>query len=274
MEDRRYGTARASKTFGNEGSYKKQREKPYQKRNEKPRFNENQSGGNRFASGNERFNANSDSRYRKKKRFAPKRKNKKPWKRETAAPIVSDLQVTDGKHRGKYIESSESPKARVTDRRLREALFRILHRQIRAGRFLDLCAGAGTVGIEAISRGAIVSTFVERSARFSSLVKRNLEKLEIKIGHGEVYEAEVVPFLKNVGKRGRVWDVVYYGPPFDANYESVLELLKKGVSLKKRGVLVIEHHAEMFFPEKLGVLQRWKVVTEDEVSLSFYDRRS
>lgn len=273
MEDRRYGTARASSSFREEGSYKEQRAKPHRKESNRTRINGNTSGESKFASGNKRSRPNSDSRYQAKKHFSPKRKNKKPWKRDVSIPIVSELQITDGKHRGKYLESSDSPKAGVTNLKLREAFFKILHRQVRAGRVLDLCSGIGTIGIEAISRGAIVSTFVERSARFSRLINRNLEKLEIKTGHGEVYETEALPFLKKVAKRGRVWDVVYYGPPFDADYESVLNLLKKGVALKNRGVLVIEHHAEMFFPEKLGVLNRWKVVTEDEVSLSFYDSK-
>ena len=274
MEDRRYGAAKASKSFRNESSYRDRGKKPYRKRTGQPRFNESQSGERRFANRDDRFGSGNNPRYKAKKRFPAKRKNKKPWKRKGVQPIVSELQITDGKHRGKYLDVSDSPKARITDRRLREALFKILHRQVRAGRFLDLCSGTGTIGIEAISRGAIVSTFVERSARFCSLIRKNLEKLDIKTGHGEVFETEVVPFLKKVAKRGRVWDVVYYGAPFDADYESVLKFFKKGVSLKKRGILVIEHHSEMFFPEKLGVLHRWKVITEGEVSLSFYDRRS
>jgi len=274
MEDRRHGTARASKPFRKERSYKEQGANPYGKGNQQSRNSGNRIGESRFANKSNRFQANSDNRFQTKKRFTPKKKTKKPWKRENSQPIVSDLQVTDGKHRGSYLESSESPKARVTDRRLREALFRILFRQVRAGRVLDLCAGSGTIGIEAISRGSIVSTFVERSARFASLIRKNLEKLGIKTGHGEVFEMEAVPFLKKAFKRGRVWDLVYYGAPFDANYENVLNFLKKGVAIKERGILVIEHHAEMFFPEELGVLRRWKVVTEGEVSLSFYDRKA
>lgn len=274
MEDRRHGTARATKPFGKERPFREQGDKPFGKDNYRSRMIQNQSGESSYSNKEERFNSNSGNRFHSKKPFVPKGKVKNPWKRENSVPIVSDLQVTDGKHRGKYLESSDSPKARVTDQRLRESLFRILFRQVRAGRFLDLCAGAGTVGIEAISRGAIVSTFVERSARFASLVRKNLEKLDIKTGHGEVYETEVVPFLKKVEKRGRVWDLVYYGPPFDTDYESVLNLLKKGIGIKRRGILVIEHHSEMFFPENLGVLHRWKVITEGETSLSFYDRRS
>ncbi|NNE99779.1 MAG: hypothetical protein HKN25_12230 [Pyrinomonadaceae bacterium] len=273
MEDRRHGTARATEPFKKERSYNEQGVKPYGKGNYRARNSRNRSSESRFANKNERFRTGSGNKFRNAKRFNPKAKGKKKWKRQNSPPIVSDLQVADGKHRGKYLISSESPKARVTDRRLREALFRILFRQVRAGRVLDLCAGIGTIGIEAISRGALLSTFVERSARFAKLIGKNLEKLDIKTGHGEIFEIEAAPFLKKMAKRSRFWDLVYYGPPFDADYESVLKYFEKGVAIRPKGILVIEHHAEMFFPEQLGVLHRWKVVTEGEVSLSFYSRK-
>jgi len=183
------------------------------------------------------------------------------------------MQVTDGKHRGKYLESTASEKVRPTARRIREVMFRILYRRIRAGRFLDLCAGSGTVGIEAISRGAIIGTFVERSARMCGYIKKNLEACGIKEGHGEIHEIEVVPFLKRMEKRRRVWDVVYFDPPYDSNYDEVLAYFSRGAALKPHGVLVIEHHVEMFFPEEFGVMKRWRVVTQGDTSLSFYEKK-
>ncbi len=162
---------------------------------------------------------------------------------------------------------------RPTARRIREVMFRILFRRVRAGRFLDLCAGAGTVGIEAISRGAIISTFVERSAKMCSFIKKNLESLAIKEGHGEVVEMEIVPFLKKMGKRRRQWDVVYFDPPYDANYDEVLEYFGRGIAIRPGGTLVIEHHAEMFFPEKFGVMKRWRVLLQGDTALSFYERK-
>lgn len=218
-----------------------------------------------FEPGNNRFQPNA--------RSTPKDKNFKPWTKENLPRIVSDMQITDGRHRGKYLQSTASPKIRPTTRRMREIMFRILFRRVRAGRFLDLCAGCGMVGIEAISRGALLGTFVERSARMCSFIKQNLETCGIKPGHGEVVETEIVPFLKQMQKRRRFWDVVYFDPPFDTNYDEVLAFFGRGTTLKPRGVLVIEHHAEMFFPEKFGVMSRWRVLVQDDKALSFYERR-
>ena len=225
----------------------------------------------RFQSRDTRFQSR-DNRYDPRKRFAPKGKPVEPWKKIVKPKIVSDMQVTDGKHAGKYMTSTASPKVRPTMRKLRETLLKIVARRIRGGRFLDLCAGSGAVGFEAISRGALLGTFVERSAKMVSFIKKNMEALGVKDGHAEVFEIEAVPFLKQMAKRRRFWDVVFLDPPYDTNYDEMVKYLSRGVCIKPKGMLVIEHHAEMFFPEKLGVLTRWRVIIEGDSALSFYDR--
>ncbi len=232
---------------------------------------DNRTGG--YRGDNNRNLSGGYNKFQPRDRYQSKGKPTKPWEKENDIKIVSDMQITDGKHKGKYLKSTTSPKVKPTVRRVREVMFKILFRKIRARRFLDLCAGAGTVGIEAVSRGAMVSTFVERSAKMVSFIKKNLEELEIKVGHGEVHEIEVVPFLKRMAKRRRYWDVVYFDPPLDSNFEEILEYLSRGIAINQGGTLVIEHHAEMFFPEKIGVLKRWRVVAQGETSLSFYERK-
>jgi 16S rRNA (guanine966-N2)-methyltransferase len=236
------------------------------------RDNRFQSRDNRFRKTNGKFTPRRDDRFQGKKRFDPRDKPK-PWFNDRLPKIVSDMQVTEGKHRGKYMQSTTSPKVRPTARRVREIMFKILYRKIRAKRFLDLCAGSGTVGIEAVSRGALLGTFVERSAKMCSFIRKNMETCGIKDGHGEVVQMEVIPFLKQMKKRKRCWDVVYFDPPYDANYDEVLAYLSRGTGLEKGGVLVIEHHAEMFFPEKIGSLTRWRVIVQDETALSFFERK-
>ncbi|HLM01013.1 MAG TPA: 16S rRNA (guanine(966)-N(2))-methyltransferase RsmD [Pyrinomonadaceae bacterium] len=223
-----------------------------------------------------RSGGGSNDRFPPRRNFIPRGKpgDVPPWKQLDKPKVYDEMQVTDGKHRGKFLTSTASPKVRPTARRIREVMFRLIFRRVRAGRFLDLCAGSGAVGIEAISRGALISTFVERSGKMCSFIKKNLEACGIKQGHGEVCELEVVPFLKKMQKRRRFWDVVYFDPPYDTNYDEVLDYLKRGVAIKPGGLLLIEHHAEMFFPEKIGVLRRWRVVTQGDTALSFYERKS
>jgi 16S rRNA (guanine(966)-N(2))-methyltransferase RsmD len=160
----------------------------------------------------------------------------------------------------------------VSSRRIRDTLFKILFRRIRARRFLDLCAGAGTMGLEAISRGSIISTFVERSSKMCSFIRKNMESLEIKAGHGEVVEMEVIPFLMKMSKRRRFWDVVCFHPARGSNFDAELNYLSRGASLTKGGTLVVEHASEVFLPERLGVLRRWRVVVQGENAVSFFER--
>jgi 16S rRNA (guanine966-N2)-methyltransferase len=204
----------------------------------------------------------------------PAKGRPKPWQQENKIKIVSDLQITDGKHRGKYLQSTSSPNAHPTPRRIREIMFKILFRRIRAGRVLDLCAGCGTIGMEAISRGSMISTFVERSARLCSLIRKNLENIGIKSGHGEINEIEVIPFLKRAAKRRRFWDVVYFSCPKSAGVDEIMECFSRGTAITPGGTLVIEHDAEATYPEKLGVLKRWRVVVQDDTALTFYNRNT
>lgn len=308
MENRRPTTTNPPRTINRTNNYRKEGERPigtrsfqprdnrfpprndgFQSRDDRPRGNDKFQGGrddrnsrgegrfqpreNKFAPRNDKFQPRND-KFSPRGRFVPKGKSSKPWEQENRPRIVSDMQVTDGKHRGKYLQSTTSEKVRPTARRIREVMFRILYRRIRAGRFLDLCAGSGTVGIEAISRGALIGTFVERSAKMCAYIKKNLEACDIKQGHGEICEIEVVPFLKKMEKRRRVWDIVYFDPPYDSNYDEVLNFFARGVALKTNGVLIIEHPAEMFFPEKFGMMSRWRVVVQGETALSFYEKNN
>jgi 16S rRNA (guanine966-N2)-methyltransferase len=242
---------------------------------DRDRSNDRERSSERFPrrEGDSRFQGRND-RFPPRKNFIPRGKPVEPWKQFDKPKVYDEMQVTDGKHRGKFLTSTASPKVRPTARRIREVMFRLIFRRVRAGRFLDLCAGSGAVGIEAISRGALISTFVERSGKMCSFIKKNLAACEIKEGHGEVCEIEVVPFLKKMQKRRRFWDVVYFDPPYDTNYDEVLDYLKRGVAIKPGGLLLIEHHAEMFFPERIGVLKRWRVITQGDTALSFYERKS
>lgn len=192
--------------------------------------------------------------------------------REDNIKIVSEKQITDGKHKGKYLENSVAAKAEPSPRRVREAVMKILIRKIRAGRILDLCAGSGTIGIEAISRGAITATFVERSAKMCGFIKKNLEKLGIKTGHGEIVEMEAMPFLKKIAKRRRFYDLIYLDPTFQDNFDEIFAVLSRGAGMTTSSVLVVEHPSKMFLPEKSGVLRRFRVVLQGEKAASFYER--
>src|SRR5216110_1350876 len=99
------------------------------------------------------------------------------------------MRVIAGYYRGRNLRSPPSMQVRPTSDRLRETLFNVLAPRIEGTRFLDLCAGSGAVGIEALSRGAQHATFVDRSRKMCTLIEANLDALNVDEG-----EADVVGF--------------------------------------------------------------------------------
>jgi|tagenome__1003787_1003787.scaffolds.fasta_scaffold20482107_1 16S rRNA (guanine966-N2)-methyltransferase len=199
-------------------------------------------------------------------------KTKKPWELVKRPKVTSELQVTDGRYQGQFLLNIEKINSAVSARKVRELMFRLLARKVRAGRFLDICAGNGTIGIEALSRGAMLGTFVERSARMCTCIKKNLELCAIKDGHFEVIQFEVIPFLRRMGRRRRFWDVVYCGTPCDSDFNSLLKCFGNGYTIRPGGVLILEHPSDVSFPETVGLLKRSRVIAKDEVALTIFER--
>jgi 16S rRNA (guanine(966)-N(2))-methyltransferase RsmD len=230
-------------------------------------------GPGKFSKERPGFFQKNGTHHASKNKFQAKGKTARGWDKTPHIKLTSDLQVSDGKHRGKLMTNTISVRHVPTARRMREIVFKILTRQIRGKRFLDLCAGCGMVGLDAVSRGAMIATFVDRSARMCDLIKKNLEFCGVREGHGEIIEAEVVPFLKKMSKRKRFWDVIYFGAPDNTDHETALEYFGRGAVIARGGLLLIEHHKELFFPEKLGILKRSRVVVVDDKAISFYERK-
>ena len=119
------------------------------------------------------------------------------------------MRITGGIHRGRILKVPEGIDVRPTQDRVREALFSILMHEIADARFLDLFAGSGAVGLEALSRGAASATFVERSARHVSFIKANAASLRLS---PEIVQADVVSYVS--GFSGVPFDIAFADPPY------------------------------------------------------------
>ena len=172
---------------------------------------------------------------------------------------------------------------RPTSDRLRETLFNVIAPRIVGARFLDLCAGSGAVGIEALSRGAAHATFVDESREMCMLTKSNLELCRIEENEREVLQVEAFAFLQRVttqargaaspGNQTAPWDIVFFDPPYAIDYDPVLEIFGKqaGKLLTENGLLIVEHHHKKELPEQTGALSRYRVLKHGDSSLSFYE---
>jgi 16S rRNA (guanine966-N2)-methyltransferase len=185
------------------------------------------------------------------------------------------LRIIAGKYRGRRLKSPPTLDTRPTSDRLRETLFNVIAPRIQGVRFLDLCAGSGAVGIEALSRGAARATFVDRSRKMRSLIEANLELCRIPKDEAEVVTVEAVEFLRRAvkGKAG-AWDTVFFDPPYAENYLTVLELLSAEASelLSDEGMLVVEHHHKTGLPDAIGKIKRTRILKQGDSALSFYGK--
>ena len=183
------------------------------------------------------------------------------------------VRIIAGKYRGRNLKSPPSLEVRPTSDRLRETLFNVIAPRIEGARFLDLCAGSGAVGIEALSRGASDVTFVDKSRKMCALVEANLDLCRIPEEETKVVQAEAADYLARSRKQKVApWDIVFFDPPYATDYLQVLELLGEtsGKLLADEGVLVVEHHHKNRLPEELGSIIRSRILKQGDSALSFF----
>jgi len=191
--------------------------------------------------------------------------------------LVQTLRIIAGKYRGRNLKSPPSLEVRPTSDRLRETLFNVIAPRIKGARFLDLCAGSGAVGIEALSRGASHATFVDRSRKMFSLIEANLGLCQVADEERSVVNAEASEFLRQAARQVRAgkresWDIVFFDPPYATDYLEVLKSLGAPTSdlLTETGLVVVEHHHKKELPEAIGDLRRTRVLKQGDSALSFY----
>ena len=187
------------------------------------------------------------------------------------------MRIISGKYRGRKLKSPPSLETRPTSDRLRETLFNILAPRIHGERFLDLCAGSGAIGLEALSRGAVHATFVDQSRRMCALIEANLEGFGVDTEESEVACSEVAAFLRRRAKAGNkqsAVDIVFFDPPYAMAYDGVLEQLgdKDGALLAADVIVVVEHHKKKELNEEFGLLHRYRSLKQGDSMLSFYQR--
>lgn len=184
------------------------------------------------------------------------------------------MRVIAGIYRGRRLKGLSGRAVRPIPDRLKEALFNVLRPRLIGARVLDLCAGTGAVGIEALSRGARHVTFVERSRIVIAQLRQNLAACGIREGI-EILQQDAARALEQLGRRGEAFDVIFFDPPYASElYEAVLERLARTPSvLAPEGILIVMHHAKRALAARYGEFERVRQLRQGENVLSFYARR-
>jgi 16S rRNA (guanine966-N2)-methyltransferase len=159
------------------------------------------------------------------------------------------MRVVAGSHKGRTLHGPDTPDTRPVTDRVREAVFSSLGAFVEGARVADLYAGAGSFGIEALSRGAETAVFVERGRRALDSLRRNLDELGLE---GEIVASDVAGWLR---KQGHRFDLVFCDPPWSvpsSELADVLEILAS--SLDPEALVVVTRRADDGVPHPLGYL--------------------
>ena len=183
------------------------------------------------------------------------------------------MRVIAGKYRSRRLAAPEGMATRPTSDRLRETLFNVVAASVLGSVWLDLFAGSGAVGIEALSRGARMVYFAESSRRAAQTIRKNLAGLEIEEGF-EVLERDAVAAIRLLEAQGVVCDFCFLDPPYRqmADYERTLGLLAGSHMLQPQSVVIAEHDKHFDPGESFGRLHRRRKLQQGDAVLSFYGR--
>jgi 16S rRNA (guanine966-N2)-methyltransferase len=181
------------------------------------------------------------------------------------------MRVIAGKFGSRKLKGPGKLRMRPTSDRLRETLFNILGRAVEGSLFVDLYAGTGAIGIEAISRGAKEVVLVEEHAASARLIEENLKALGA-TGIAELITSAAAKALEKLAARHRMADFVFLDPPYEDEEEQllVLEFLDESHLLAPQGLVIVEHSSKTELPERFTRLERMRVVEQGDAALSFY----
>lgn len=155
------------------------------------------------------------------------------------------LKILSGKFKNRLLKTPKGTKTRPTSSKVRGSIFDSLQNQVDNADFLDLFAGSGSMGIEALSRGAKSATFIEKDRSAAACIRENLEMLGIE---ASVYQMDVFIALKLLLKKGGAFDLIYIDPPYELNIAPLIAQIPP--LLSPEGILIVEQskHAKLEAP--------------------------
>jgi len=182
------------------------------------------------------------------------------------------LRVISGKAKGRKLKVPAGFNLRPTPDRVKESLFNILMGEIEGALFLDLFAGTGNIGIEALSRGAAGAVFVENNDRHVKVIMENLART----GLGErarVIKSDVQTALKKLSVENLKFDIVFMDPPYNTDLaEKALLLLEENDTVGINGLVIVESERLKDMPLKVGKLVISRQEKYGDTKLTFYSK--
>lgn len=182
------------------------------------------------------------------------------------------MRIITGSAKGRKIKAPEGLDTRPTADRVKQSIFNIIALKIREAKVLDLFAGTGNLGLEAISQGASSCTFVEHNKTTFGILNENIEMLNFN-SRVEKYNGEAIASLGNLANKGRDYDVIFLDPPYGKGLieAALIEIDKKNM-LTQDGLIVSEYDVNDVIPEKIGGLKIYRTIKYGRTKISLWER--
>ncbi|GER68181.1 putative rRNA methyltransferase YlbH [Weizmannia acidilactici] len=183
------------------------------------------------------------------------------------------MRVISGSQKGTVLKAVPGMGTRPTTDKVKEAVFNMIGPYFKKGLGLDLYAGSGGLGIEALSRGMDKMIFVDKDPKALQTVKTNLAKCGFKT-RSEVYRNDAERALKVLAKRGLAFDAVFLDPPYKKQkLAALLEFIAANHLLVENGYVVCEHDAGLSMPENIGNLITYKIAKYGITGITIYTNK-
>lgn len=175
--------------------------------------------------------------------------------------MSGEIRIISGLFKGKKIKVLDVDDLRPTSNRLRESLFNVLQFDIKGSKCLDIFAGTGALGIEALSRGAEEVVFLEKNLRAYQQLKKTIH--ELKITHASIIHQDAIAFLESCQQR---FDVIFIDPPFQLNlWEECVQRIHHKQLLNPNGLIYLESPAPIHLDT-----QKWSLRKENKMGDVYY----
>lgn len=183
------------------------------------------------------------------------------------------MRIIGGIAKGKRIQIPKGSAVRPTSDNIKEALFNIIC-PIEGKTFVDLFAGSGSIGLEAISRGALRVVFVEKSLRLKETIKKNIYACGFEDKNYEIITNDVQAAIKLISQKKIKVDVLFADPPYEEGWiDSAIQYLGKGCMLSGGGLVILQHSYREILNKKLDHFQLSDQRRYGDTMLSFLSRK-
>lgn len=182
------------------------------------------------------------------------------------------LKVIGGSAKGIRLKYPDTKNTRPTQSSIKESVFNILMPYLSDSIVLDLFSGSGSLGIEALSRGAKSTVFVDQNKACRDIILENLKKTKLS-EQATVLNMDVTTALKHLNKNGQQFDIIFLDPPYNMNFLiNTIQSIDEFDIISEEGIVACEHHVEEDAPDFVGGLTKTRTKPYKEKVYSFYIR--